>query len=87
MLSLLHALFVLSEVDQSKKNGCRKDVEEALQELQCEVKWEGGICPNPQYDRLVEITAVISSQESASLSKFCSQSKELSSIANRSTSN
>lgn len=41
------------------KNGCRKDVEEALQELQCEVKWEGGICPNPQYDRLVEITAVI----------------------------
>lgn len=37
-------------------NGCRRDVEEALSELECEVRWEGGICPNPEYDRLLEIT-------------------------------
>ncbi|OHS99734.1 alcohol dehydrogenase, iron-containing family protein [Tritrichomonas foetus] len=36
-------------------NGCRADVQAALDELGCEVKWEGGICPNPQYDRLYEI--------------------------------
>lgn len=41
------------------KNGSRQDVNESLKELECEVKWEGGILPNPQYDRLVEITAVI----------------------------
>ena len=41
------------------KNGARKDVEEALKELECEVRWEGGIPPNPDYARLVEIVAVV----------------------------
>ena len=40
------------------KNGARKDVQEALDELQCEVRWEGGIPPNPEYERLVEILKV-----------------------------
>ncbi|KAH0785823.1 alcohol dehydrogenase, iron-containing family protein [Histomonas meleagridis] len=39
-------------------NGARKDVTEALAELKCEVRWEGGIPPNPEYDRLVEIAKV-----------------------------
>ena len=41
------------------KNGARKDVEEVLKSLNCEVRWEGGIPPNPEYDRLVEIVAVV----------------------------
>lgn len=41
------------------KNGARKDVNEALGDQNCEVKWEGGIPPNPEYDRLVEILQVI----------------------------
>ncbi|KAH0794107.1 alcohol dehydrogenase, iron-containing family protein [Histomonas meleagridis] len=40
-------------------NGARKDVTEALAELKCEVRWEGGIPPNPEYDRLVEIVKVV----------------------------
>ena len=40
------------------KNGSRHDVEESLRELECEVRWEGGIPPNPEYERLVEITSV-----------------------------
>lgn len=40
------------------KNGARKDVSEALAALNCEVKWEGGIPPNPEYDRLMEIVEV-----------------------------
>ena len=41
------------------KNGCRADVQSVLDELKCEVIWEGGICPNPEYDRLMEIVAVV----------------------------
>ena len=41
------------------KNGARKDVEEALKELNCEVRWEGGIPPNPDYGRLNEIVKVV----------------------------
>lgn len=41
------------------RNGVRSDVNSALQSLDCEVKWEGGIPPNPEYKRLMEISAVI----------------------------
>ena len=41
------------------KNGARKDVEEALKALECEVRWEGGIPPNPDFGRLVEIVKVV----------------------------
>lgn len=37
------------------KNGAREDVQEALDSLHCEAIWEGGIPPNPEYDRLIEI--------------------------------
>jgi alcohol dehydrogenase YqhD (iron-dependent ADH family) len=40
------------------KNGARADVQAALDALSCEVRWEGGIPANPEYDRLVEISAV-----------------------------
>ncbi|KAH0785261.1 alcohol dehydrogenase, iron-containing family protein [Histomonas meleagridis] len=40
-------------------NGARKDVTEALDALKCEVRWEGGIPPNPEYDRLIEIVKVV----------------------------
>ena len=40
------------------KNGARADVQSVLDSLKCQVKWEGGIPPNPEYDRLVEIAAV-----------------------------
>ena len=40
-------------------NGARKDVTEALASLNCEVRWEGGIPPNPEYDRLVEIVKAV----------------------------
>jgi alcohol dehydrogenase YqhD (iron-dependent ADH family) len=40
------------------KNGARTDVQAALDGLKCTVKWEGGIPPNPEYDRLVEIAQV-----------------------------
>ena len=41
------------------KNGARKDVQEALDKLQCEIRWEGGIPPNTEYDRLIEIVKVV----------------------------
>jgi alcohol dehydrogenase YqhD (iron-dependent ADH family) len=41
------------------KNGARADVQAALDALSCEVRWEGGIPPNPEYDRLIEICAVV----------------------------
>ena len=40
------------------KNGCRSDVNDALKELDCETRWEGGIPPNPEYERLMEIVQV-----------------------------
>ncbi|KAH0786186.1 alcohol dehydrogenase, iron-containing family protein [Histomonas meleagridis] len=40
-------------------NGCRADVTEALAALECEVRWEGGIPANPEYDRLIEIANVV----------------------------
>lgn len=40
------------------KNGARADVVKALNDLECTVRWEGGIPPNPEYDRLVEIIEV-----------------------------
>jgi alcohol dehydrogenase YqhD (iron-dependent ADH family) len=40
------------------KNGARADVQAALDSRSCEVRWEGGIPANPEYDRLVEIAAV-----------------------------
>ena len=42
-----------------EKNGSKKDVEDALKELNCKVRWEGGIPANPEYERLVEILKVI----------------------------
>lgn len=41
------------------KNGARDDVTKALAELECETKWEGGIPPNPEFARLIEIVAVV----------------------------
>ena len=41
------------------KNGARKDVEDVLNSLHCEVRWEGGIPANPEYDRLCEIIQVV----------------------------
>lgn len=41
------------------KNGARKDTEEALEALHCEVRWEGGIPANPEYERLMEIVKVV----------------------------
>lgn len=43
------------------RNGARQDVTEALAALNCEVKWEGGILANPEYDHLLEIVAVVKS--------------------------
>lgn len=40
------------------QNGARKDVVDALDALNCDHKWEGGIPANPEYDRLVEIVKV-----------------------------
>ena len=41
------------------KNGARQDVNDALKELECEVRWEGGIPPNPEYARCCEIVKVV----------------------------
>ncbi|OHT13044.1 alcohol dehydrogenase, iron-containing family protein [Tritrichomonas foetus] len=41
------------------KNGARNDVQSALDALECEVRWEGGIPANPEYDRLIEIVASV----------------------------
>ena len=40
------------------KNGARKDVQKALDDLHCEVRWEGGIPANPEYKRCCEIMKV-----------------------------
>jgi alcohol dehydrogenase YqhD (iron-dependent ADH family) len=42
-----------------ERNTARTDVEGALEELECETLWEGRILSNPEYDRLMEIVAVI----------------------------
>ena len=42
-----------------EKNGCKADVVEALKALECEVRWEGGIPPNPEYARCCEIIKVV----------------------------
>jgi alcohol dehydrogenase YqhD (iron-dependent ADH family) len=39
-------------------NGARSDVQSSLDSLSCEVRWEGGIPANPEYDRLLEISEV-----------------------------
>lgn len=44
-------------------NGAKSDVTEALNELQCEVFWQGGIPANPEYDRLVEIAAFVKEKQ------------------------
>ena len=41
-----------------EKNGCKKHIEDALKSISCEVKWEGGIPPNPEYSRLIQIADV-----------------------------
>ncbi|EAX94240.1 alcohol dehydrogenase, iron-containing family protein [Trichomonas vaginalis G3] len=41
------------------KNGAHDDVQSALEALGCEVKWEGGIPANPEFDRCVEIVKVV----------------------------
>lgn len=38
------------------KNGARTDVTKALADLECETAWEGGIPPNPEINRLLEIS-------------------------------
>lgn len=40
------------------RNGSRQDLEDALRSLDCDIRWEGGISPSPEYDRLVEIVNV-----------------------------
>ena len=40
------------------KNGARIDVQSALDSIKCETKWEGGVMPNPEYERLCEIAKV-----------------------------
>ena len=42
-----------------EKNGSKKDVQSALDALGCEVRWEGGIPPNPEFARCVEILKVV----------------------------
>lgn len=42
-----------------EKNGAKSDVETVLKALKCTVRWEGGILPNPEYDRLMEIVEVV----------------------------
>jgi alcohol dehydrogenase YqhD (iron-dependent ADH family) len=41
------------------KNGARADTQAALDALGATVSWEGGILANPEYDRLLEIVAVV----------------------------
>jgi alcohol dehydrogenase YqhD (iron-dependent ADH family) len=40
------------------KNGARADTQSALDALECDVRWEGGIPANPEYDRLLEIVSI-----------------------------
>jgi alcohol dehydrogenase YqhD (iron-dependent ADH family) len=44
-------------------NGARADTQSALEALNCTVSWEGGIVANPEYDRLLEIAAVVRSTQ------------------------
>jgi alcohol dehydrogenase YqhD (iron-dependent ADH family) len=37
------------------RNGARADVQAVLGALSCEVRWEGGIPTNPEYDRLSKL--------------------------------
>jgi alcohol dehydrogenase YqhD (iron-dependent ADH family) len=41
------------------RNGARADVQAALDQLNCTVRWEGRIPANPEYNRLVEIVQVV----------------------------
>ena len=41
-----------------EKNGSKSDVQAALDELECEVKWAGGIQPNPEFDTVMEIVKI-----------------------------
>ena len=41
------------------QNGARSDVTTTLETLECEVKWEGGILANPEFERLMEIVKVV----------------------------
>jgi alcohol dehydrogenase YqhD (iron-dependent ADH family) len=41
------------------RNGARADTQAALDALGCAVTWEGGILANPEYERLIEIVAVV----------------------------
>jgi alcohol dehydrogenase YqhD (iron-dependent ADH family) len=44
-------------------NGARGDTQAALDALECSVRWEGGISANPEFDRLVEIAAVVRAEQ------------------------
>ncbi|OHT09397.1 alcohol dehydrogenase, iron-containing family protein [Tritrichomonas foetus] len=44
-------------------NGCRKDVQDALDALKCTVRWEGGILANPEFDRCVEIANIVKQEK------------------------
>jgi alcohol dehydrogenase YqhD (iron-dependent ADH family) len=55
-LSKVLCTFGFGSIDRS---GARADVQSALDSLHCIVRWEGGIPPNPEYDRLIEIVAVV----------------------------
>jgi alcohol dehydrogenase YqhD (iron-dependent ADH family) len=41
------------------RNGARADTQAALDALECEVRWEGNIPANPEFERLMEIVAVV----------------------------
>jgi alcohol dehydrogenase YqhD (iron-dependent ADH family) len=41
------------------KNDARPDAQTPLEALHCTISWEGGICANPESDRLLEITTVV----------------------------
>jgi alcohol dehydrogenase YqhD (iron-dependent ADH family) len=41
------------------QNGCRADVQAALDALHCEVTWAGGIQANPDFDQLMKIVALV----------------------------
>lgn len=40
-------------------NGSKTDLGEALDTLNCVVRWEGGIMPNPEYERCMEIVQIV----------------------------
>jgi alcohol dehydrogenase YqhD (iron-dependent ADH family) len=43
-------------------NGARSDVQSVLDSLHCTTLWQGGICPNPEYDHLLTIVATVKSE-------------------------